>query len=176
VCFVDFFWDVPYDVTVMGVRYRFRGHYLAAFFFVVSAWFVAIGEGGSAVASHGGMDAMFIDMDPSATPGNTATSVGSTETCASVNENNTLDADEDSIDTLAIDITAQGVPPYIFPNGGIIAFVYKLNYSEANLTVQTENANFLLDVNPSTGLIVFSDLLPDTNNDGFWNGAVADGG
>ena len=60
----------------------------------------------------GGMDAMSIDMNPHAIPANTATSIGSREFCARINENDLLDADEDDIDTLEIDVTTgpQGIP------------------------------------------------------------------
>ena len=53
-------------------------------------------EADPARASHtGGMDAMSIDMNPGATPANSNTSIGSREKCARINENDTLDADED---------------------------------------------------------------------------------
>ena len=60
----------------------------------------------------GGMDAMSIDMNPHGVPANTATSLGSREFCARINENNILDADEDDVDTLEIDITTGpgGIP------------------------------------------------------------------
>jgi hypothetical protein len=57
------------------------------------------------------MDAMSIDMDPSAAPANTATSLGTLESCARINENNVLDADEEgAADTLSTDVTATNIP------------------------------------------------------------------
>ena len=53
---------------------------------------------------------MSVDMDPFAAPANTGTSVGTVQDCARVNENNTLDADEDSVDTLRVDVTIDAVP------------------------------------------------------------------
>jgi len=80
-------------------------------------------------ASHaGGADSMSVDMDPSASPANTGTTFGTVETCARVNENDTLDADEDSVDTLRVDAIIDNIPatnPAIttsfvltFPGGG----------------------------------------------------------
>ena len=47
------------------------------------------------VSAAGGMEAMRIDMDPAVTPANAQTFIGSREDCARINENDTLDADED---------------------------------------------------------------------------------
>src|SRR5688500_3055947 len=66
-----------------------------------------------ASASHaGGMHLMSIDMDPGATPANTGTTLGTREFCAQINENDTLDADEDAVDEVEIDVTAEGIPAY----------------------------------------------------------------
>ena len=80
-------------------------------------------------ASHaGGADSMSVDMDPSASPANTGTTFGTVETCARVNENDTLDADEDSVVALRVDAIIDNIPasnPAIatsfvltFPGGG----------------------------------------------------------
>ena len=64
-------------------------------------------------AGHaGGMDAMSIDMDSGNTPANTANTIGTREDCRRINENNSLDADETAVDSIDIDVTAGGVPPY----------------------------------------------------------------
>jgi hypothetical protein len=55
-------------------------------------------------------DAMSIDMDPSQAPANTGTSFGTLETCARVNQNTVLDADEDTADTLNIDVVIENIP------------------------------------------------------------------
>jgi hypothetical protein len=57
------------------------------------------------LASHdGGMDEMTLDMNPGSEPANTSTSLGSIEFCARMNENDILDADEDGIDALYVDV------------------------------------------------------------------------
>ncbi|MFQ5473229.1 MAG: hypothetical protein ACE5FA_10135, partial [Dehalococcoidia bacterium] len=71
---------------------------------------------------------MSVDMDPSTSPANTGTSIGTVETCARVNENDILDADEDSIDTLQVDLVIDNIPAsnpaiatsivFNFPGGG----------------------------------------------------------
>jgi hypothetical protein len=52
-----------------------------------------------------------VDMDPTAVPGNTAMSLGTQETCAGINENGIMDADEDMVDTVEFDVTVTGNPP-----------------------------------------------------------------
>jgi hypothetical protein len=134
---------------------------------------------------NGSMDAMSIDLDPSTAPANSATSVGSIEQCARANENGLLDADEDSEDTLEIDITAEGVPlyedggtpGYIFDDrGGILGFQHVLQYDESQLTVVSANSNLLLNSNALSSAFDFSDPLPDVNANGYWMGAALDVG
>jgi hypothetical protein len=126
--------------------------------------------GDEASASHGGMDAMLIDMDPSAAPANTATSLGSVETCARINENNILDADEDSVDSLSIDVVADSIPA----SNPMFAWVFTLNYNSSWLSVQSYDVFYLLDVLPGSSLIDASDAPPDT--DGAFFAAAADTG
>ncbi|MFQ5471982.1 MAG: hypothetical protein ACE5FA_03720 [Dehalococcoidia bacterium] len=61
-------------------------------------------------SNPGAMDAMSIDMDPAQSPANTGTSIGTVQGCAQINENNQLDADEDTVDSLTVDVVAQGIP------------------------------------------------------------------
>ncbi len=97
--------------------------------------------GSSVFASHnGGMSAMAIDMDPFAAPANTATSLGTREECARINENNFLDADEDfTSDTVTFDVVAVDIPAVT----AMIAFTYDIHYDGAALTIQSQNPNFL---------------------------------
>lgn len=141
-----------------------------------------------AFASHaGGMDAMSIDMDPSAAPANTATTLGTREACARIDENNVLDADEDVVDGLGIDVTAGGVPPYdnngtpgdsLDDSGGIIGYQFVLNYSSANLTVSSEvvdnPAINMMAANPNPLVFNGSDPVPDDNTDDKWTGTALD--
>ena len=85
------------------------------------------------------MQAMSIDMNEEATPANTSSSLGSLESCARINENDILDADEDVVDGVNIDVTALGIPPYndggttdpTDDTGGILAYSYVFGYDEA---------------------------------------------
>jgi hypothetical protein len=96
-----------------------------------------------AAASHaGGMDAMLIDMDPSASPVNTGTGFGTIESCARVNENDKLDADEDAIDTLEVDVIADNIPAsnptfttyfeLLFPAGALVVTEAATPYATDN--------------------------------------------
>jgi hypothetical protein len=137
-------------------------------------------------ASHaGGMDSMSLDMDSAATPANTATSLGTREDCRRINENNTVDADEMGVDSLAMDVTASSVPPYSNggtpgnpsdDSGGIIAYTYRLNYSEANLSVEAQDTAFLLSSNSGSAVFNGGDPVPDANGDNAFNAAVLDTG
>jgi hypothetical protein len=122
-------------------------------------------------ASHaGGMDAMSVDLNPFASPANAATSLGTREDCAAIFENNLLDADEDAVDTLTLDVTATTIPASTPMTG----FNYKLNYPPASLEVVAQNPDFLLVAAPGSSRSGFSDLLPDS--DGGFNGSELDTG
>lgn len=124
-------------------------------------------------ASHaGGMAAMAIDMDPFASPGNTATTLGTRESCAQINENNVLDADENfTADTITLDVVAVDIPA----TTAMIAFTFEIDYSEAALTIQTQDPNFLLASSPGSSLFDLpSDSTPDVNGDNRWVGTVVD--
>jgi hypothetical protein len=124
----------------------------------------------STQASHdaGAMAAMSIDMDPSASPANTATSLGTREFCARIDQNGALDADEDAVDAVQFDVTAEGIPP----ETAIFAFSYTLEYDAAALTVQSHDANFLLVSAPGSSPSDVSQSLPDTS--GMWIASVVD--
>jgi hypothetical protein len=82
------------------------------------------GSASVAEASHaGGAALVAIDMDPSASPANTGLAVGSLETCARINQNETLDADEESVDALEIDVVIDDIPP-----PGAIATAFHFNF------------------------------------------------
>lgn len=83
-------------------------------------------------ASHaGGADAMYVDLDPSSTPANDGLSIGTIQDCARVNENDLLDADEDSTDTLEIDAVVENIPA----TNPAIATSFVLNFPTPNVTV-----------------------------------------
>ena len=83
---------------------------------------------------------MSIDLNPFASPANTATSFGTREDCAGIVENNILDADEDAVDTLTLDVTAANIPASTPMSG----FNYRLSYPAASLEVVAQNPDFLL--------------------------------
>src|SRR5574341_2638 len=119
---------------------------------------VALIADAPARASHaGGRAAMSIDIDRS---GNTATSLGPREFCARINENDVLAADEDAVDTLTIDVTATNIPA----SNPMLGYSYGLRYSQATLTVESQDPRFLLASAPGSGLIFnLSDPVPDPN-------------
>ena len=94
----------------MSVRNKVSSR--AAAFVVVGAIallaiFAPTGSGGPTQASHGGMDTMAIDVNPA---GNSAGAVGTIDQCGRINRNGTMDADEDFIDGLFIDVVGQNIP------------------------------------------------------------------
>jgi hypothetical protein len=135
------------------------------------------------------MDAMSIDMDEEATPANTSSALGSRETCARIDENDVLDADEDVVDGLLIDVTASGVPAYndggtpgdfTDDTGGIIAYAYNFNYFSSVATVagqmEASQATNMLARNPGSALFNGGDTVPDGNLDNIWQAAILDSG
>ncbi len=109
------------------------------------------------------MDAVSIDMDPAAAPANTATSIGSREFCARVNENDTLDADEDAVDTLEIDVTTGpvGVPAEHPTNG----YQFSLLYPAGQFAVIGEDQGLLLTAHPGSELFSASEPFPDSDGE-----------
>jgi hypothetical protein len=145
--------------------------------------------GGGAEASHaGGMDAMNIDMDPSAAPANTCGAagsapgadvtstagaggptncvIGSVETCAQINENGVTDADEDLLNGLLVDVTAVNIPAGSLeasPSTAMVAFGFTLNYPGGHLRVVTTNStNWLLANFNGSNVSNFDDPRPDS--------------
>jgi hypothetical protein len=117
----------------------------------------------------GSMDAMAIDMNPHGIPANTATSIGSREFCARINENDILDADEDDIDTLEIDVTTgtQGIPT----GSAMIAFQTTLLYPSTDLTVVGASVDHMLSAHDGSAVLDISDVVPHSDGE-FYSGAV----
>ncbi len=116
------------------------------------------------------VDNVLIDMEDDATPANSATSIGSVELCRSTIKNGVLDADEDAIDALTIDVVVgpQGVPAQQ-PMAG---FQYTLNYDGTAVRVTAADHVQLIGAAGGTIPIDVSDPLPD--GDGTWTGAFVD--
>ena len=136
------------------------------------ALLLLVGHVDSARANHlGGMEAMSIDMNPSASPSNTATSLGSRETSARINENNILDGDEDVVDGITIDVTATNIP-VSHPMEG---YQYTLNYDTPpapGVCIVAHDANGLLISNLGSVIVDVSDPVDDC--DGNWRSIVVD--
>lgn len=120
----------------------------------------------------GGMDAMSVDMDPSSAPANTATSIGSREFCARINENGIVDADEEEVDTLELDVTTGplGIPA----SSPMIAFTFPLLYDPGTFSVIANDTDFLLNAAEGSSIFEASDTLPDS--DGKFTAAAVDTG
>jgi hypothetical protein len=120
---------------------------------------------GTSQAADPGIDDMSIDMDPSGAPANTKGTtgtdgvVGSIETCARVNENNIMDADEDSVDTLLIDITAKGIGA----SSPVISFGATLNFPDSMVKVASvDTTGQLISAFPGSSPLDASNAVPKT--------------
>ena len=85
-------------------------------------------------ASHGGSDLFAIDMDTSQAAANDGTSISTIETCARINENDIMDADEVAVDTLLIDVVVDNIPATL-PDPAI-ATSFRFNFPTPNVTLQ----------------------------------------
>jgi uncharacterized repeat protein (TIGR01451 family) len=133
---------------------------------------LSVGGSDSVQANHtGGMDAMSVDMNPAATPANSPTSLGSREGSARINENDILDADEDVVDGIFVDITATNIPA----SNPMTGFGYRLSYGAPpapSLCISDRNNRGLLLSESGSELVAAADPMPDC--DGGWNSEVVD--
>ncbi|KKK99397.1 hypothetical protein LCGC14_2633160, partial [marine sediment metagenome] len=85
-------------------------------------------------------------------PANTATSVGSIETCVEIINDNNLNADEDSADVVEVDVVADdgGIPAVSGNFGGLFGFGFTLNFS-SELQVTAVDQELLSDANAGSG-------------------------
>lgn len=120
---------------------------------------IAVLSAGSATAGEGSLDAMSIDMDPGAGPANTATSIGSREFCARLNENGKLDGDEDAFDTLEFDVTTGplGIPA----SNPLLAFQAELLFDGFALAITSVDESMLLAADPGSEIFSASTWGPD---------------
>ncbi len=118
------------------------------------------------------VDNVLMDMEDDATPANAATSVGTVEVCGSINKNGVLDADEDSVDALTVDVV---VGPLGVPAANPIAgSQFTLHYDNTKVRVAAADSLQLLAAGGSTIAIDLSDGAPDS--DGAFLAAMADFG
>jgi hypothetical protein len=139
---------------------------LAATLLAVGAFALASGRAGPAEAVHGGPDVLGVDMDVT---GNTPTTLGTIEDCASVAAGATV-----TLDFFATNILAPGPAPT--DPGGIIGWQANFQYSEAALTLTSEDQNFLLNSNAGSSLLSASEPTPDTDNTDQWLSGSVDTG
>ena len=135
-----------------------------------------------------GASTMGIDMN---TTGNTSSAIASIQQCARIDENGVQDGAETGVDTLTVDITAQGVPAHTDggtpsdpadDTGGIIGYQFDISYPSATFTVQSSQASsgpspdgtFLVNRNAGSGVSNFSDPVPDDNAGNTWSGSGLD--
>lgn len=107
-----------------------------------------------------------VDMEPALLPANTATSIGTTEPRARINENNVLDADEDFTDTVQFDVTVRGIPT----ENPMTAYGYMLSYPNFQTRI-TFQAPWKI-CGDGCVIVNGSDPVPDT--DGSLHVSVAD--
>jgi hypothetical protein len=138
-------------------------------------------------SSPTGPAAMSIDMQESATPANTPSSIGTRESCARINENNIQDADEDVVDGLFVDVTIEDVQEYsnsdnpstpVPDYGAMKAYEFRLGYDEAQLTLSAAGgpANGMLGANAGSMVTDQNSATPDTDGNNYWDAEAADGG
>src|SRR5438094_1689479 len=145
-------------------------------------------------ASNGGMDVMSIDTNAS---GNSADTVGTVDQCAQIQKDGVQNYDEDFIDGVIIDVTAQGISAYndngtpsdpSDDTGGLVGYQYTLTYpskftvayADAASASKDPTVNILAanDTTPATSIFNASEPLPDdeTVNYNTWQSVVADAG
>jgi hypothetical protein len=128
---------------------------------------LAQGATGSVEAAHAaGARRIAIDTDPSSVPANTGSVVGSIETCAQVSENDALDADEDALDGLEIDVVIEEIPP-----PGAIATSFVFNFpNDPNVSVSAVDLPYA----DEHGWSVFDLSDFGAENDGTFSHSVID--
>ncbi len=105
-----------------------------------------------------------LDLDPAASPPNSATSVGSLEVCAIILNDDVLNADEDSVDAIQIDaVVLSPIPPYSDggtpdpsdDSGGLVAFGYDVLFNGAVAQINDiDLASVMLGANPGSNMFV----------------------
>ncbi len=140
-----------------------------------------LGGADNVSAAHaGGADAMTIDMDPSTLPANTCGAPvvnpgptncvnGTVQICASIIDNGVLDADEDFVDALRVDVTLTNVPlgdgALPPPTGRMIAWAFTLGFDNTRVAITgdsgTLGGTLITNFTTSSPLNV-SATLPDT--------------
>lgn len=108
--------------------------------------------------------AFALDTDPAESPANTASSLGTVQTCGRIAKNETLDGDEVAVDAIGVDVTVSGVAE----SNPMLGFSYALNYDEAALSVQSVETDFFLGVESGSSVVDVSEPTPDSDGDDMW--------
>ena len=115
---------------------------------------------GDACDTNGQVLSALLDMNVGLSPANRSTQVGSVEACKRINENGVLDADEDVVDGVYVDLVlpAPGVPP----GYDLQAFNVLIEYDALHVRVAARDYDHLLTANGSAYYTV-SGAVPDSD-------------
>lgn len=95
---------------------------------------------------------------------------GAVEDCARINENNIVDADEESADTAIINVVADNIPS----DHPMFAFAFTLNYDATKIRVASKGmtTGHMINAFPGSSGFDAGESMPDT--DGAFSASVAD--
>lgn len=120
--------------------------------------------GGVASSSSTAIDTVAIDTNVNWFPQNTATQLGTRQSCSILTVGGTRN----------IDVTVDSVPPVSGSEGGIKAFQFTLKYDSSKVRIVASDPEMLLSANEGSSLSAFGDATPD--EDGSFVVAEADFG
>ena len=111
--------------------------------------------------SSGVVDNISIDMEDDASPANLPLSVGTVERCRVINNDDILNADEDAIDAVTVDIVVQplGVPP----GNRLLGFQYDLIYDPSQVRIVAADNQQMLGAAAGSSVFDVSDTIPDVD-------------
>lgn len=119
------------------------------------------------------IDQVAIDLEDESSPANAPTAIGSVERCRSANNNNVLDAGEDFVDGITVDVVTG--PVGLPVNQEALSFQFWLIHDPAALIVTSADVNQMLAANAGSDIFNLTDPVP--GNDGrFDTGALDIGG
>ncbi len=113
------------------------------------------GSTDSSISSPLSVASVAIDMDINNSPANTATSLGSLESCGTLN----------SGASLTIDVVIRGIPPGGGASGGLLSFQFSLLYDAAKVAVAWVDPRMLVAANVGSSIPSFGDQAPDSDGD-----------
>jgi hypothetical protein len=96
--------------------------------------------------------------------------LGAVQTCARINENDIVDADEYTPDSLPIDVVAKGIPS----SNRMFGWGYFLEYDPASMKIDSHDIHYLLAAIPGSLVIDATEAMPDS--DGLLSAFALDAG